>query len=312
MSNPNPPTVTAPAAGSAKQDGARGPEHQGADAPARKSRSRRRDVLLTISVVWVVVLTLSAVFANFIPGLPHYSTQVGEFAQAPNLSSLAELLGTDSIGRSNLSRIIFGARISLTIAICSTVIGLGVGLVLGMLAGYYRGTPEAGATILANTVASLPPLILLLALVAAIGTNIVGITIALGIVISDFYIRIVKGAVIGNVNREYVIVARALGAKDTRIMLREILPNLIPVVAAVVPMAMAIMIIVEGSLSFLGYGIPPPNPSWGGMIAAGTDVARNSPHVVMGPVLTLFLTIFAFNTIGDHLGSRTDVREGQL
>lgn len=272
----------------------------------------RRNVFLTGAVAWLVLLVACAILGDLIPGLPHHSERIGSFAQSPSLSSVGELLGTDTVGRSNLSRVIYGARISLAIAVGSTLLGLTIGTILGTLAGYYRGAAEAGSTIFANTVAALPPLILLLALVAAIGTSLTGITLALGIVVSDVYIRVVKGAVLTNAQREYVLVAKALGAKDGRIMLREILPNLAPVVAAVVPMAMAIMIVVEGSLSFLGYGIPPPNPSWGGMIAAGSDVARQTPHVVAGPVVTLFLTIFSFNTVGDYLSSRTDVREGQL
>ena len=130
--------------------------------------------------------------------------------------------------------------------------------------------------------------------------------------ITDLYIRVTKGAVIANANKEYVLAARALGASDLRIMVREILPNLVPVLGAVVPMAMAIMIVVEGSLSFLGFGIPAPTPSWGGMISAGADSIRQFPLVIAAPILTLFLTVFSFNSIGDYLGSQSDVREGQL
>jgi len=278
--------------------------------PVRRRRPRR-GLLFWASVAWVVVLVLAAALADWIPGLPHYSERVGDFAESPSLS-LAGLFGTDGIGRSNLSRVVYGARVSLLIAICSTLIGLTIGLVVGMLGGYYRRAAEAGTTIIANTIAALPPLILLLALVAAMGASLTGITIALGLVISEFYIRIAKGATVANASREYVLAAKALGATDARILVKEILPNLVPVLAAVVPMAMAIMIVAEGSLSFLGYGIPPPNPSWGGMIAAGADLVRDFPFVLLGPVLTLFLTVFAFNTIGDHLGSRTDVRSAQL
>lgn len=278
---------------------------------ARQGRGRGPRVLFWAAVVWLALLLGMAVFAGWIPGLPHYSEKIGSFAEPPSLS-LGGLLGTDGVGRSNLARVIFGARISLTIAVCSTLIGLVIGLVIGMAAGYYRRAAEAGSTIIANTIASLPPLILLLALVAAIGATLTGITFALGFVISEFFIRITKGAVIANASSDYVLAAKALGASDRRILIREILPNLVPVLAAVTPMAMAIMIVVEGSLSFLGYGIPPPNPSWGGMIAAGSDLIRDDPHVLAGPVVTLFLTVFALNTIGDRLGENTDTREAQL
>jgi peptide/nickel transport system permease protein len=276
----------------------------------RRPRPRNR-LAFRLCVCWVALLVLVSVFADFIPGLPNYADKVGSFAQPPDLS-VAGLLGTDGVGRSNLARIIYGARVSLVIAVCSTLIGLAIGLLVGMLGGYYRGAAEAVANIIANTLSALPPLLLLLALISAVGASLAGITVALGLVIADLYIRVTKGAVIANANREYVLAARALGTSDLRIMVREIAPNLVPVLGAVVPMAMAIMIVVEGSLSFLGYGIPAPTPSWGGMIAAGADIIRQYPHVVVAPVVALFLTVFSFNTIGDFLGSRTDVREGKL
>lgn len=276
----------------------------------RRPRKVRRG-MLWFAIAWLTLVVLAAVFADIIPGLPSFDEKVGSFAQAPDLT-VGGLLGTDGIGRSNLSRIIYGARVSLTIAVVSTLIGLGIGLIVGMIGGYYRGAWETMANIIANSLSALPPLLLLLALVSAIGASLFGITVALGVVIADLYIRVTKGAVIGNANREYVLAARALGAGDLRIMTKEILPNLVPVLGSIIPMAMAIMIVVEGSLSFLGYGIPAPTPSWGGMIAAGADIMRQFPLVIAGPVLTLFLTVLSFNTLGDYLSSRADVREAKL
>lgn len=277
----------------------------------RRRPRRVRRTALWLAVIWLSVLVLAAVFADVIPGLPSFDEKIGSFAQGPDLS-VGGLLGTDGVGRSNLARIIFGARVSLTIAVVSTLIGLVIGLVFGMLGGYYRGAAETIANVVANTLSALPPLLLLLALVSAIGASLQGITIALGIVIADLYIRVTKGAVIASANKEYVLAARALGARDIRIMVREILPNLVPVLASIIPMAMAIMIVVEGSLSFLGYGIPAPTPSWGGMIAAGADIMRQFPSVIAGPVVTLFLTVLSFNTVGDYLSSRSDAREAKL
>lgn len=278
----------------------------------RRRLGRAGRPLFIIGVVWVSLLVLAAVFADLIPGLPGYEEKIGTFAQGPDFSSLDTILGTDGVGRSNLARIIYGARVSLTIAIASTFIGLAIGLLVGMLAGYYRGIAEGVGTVIANALAALPPLIMLLALVAAVGASLWGITIALGVVISDLYIRVTKGAVISNAQREYVLAAKSLGASDARILLREILPNLVPVLAAVVPISMAVVVVVEGSLSFLGYGIPAPNPSWGGMIAAGADTIRRFPSVVAAPVITLFLTVFSFNAIGDYLGNRADKRTAQI
>jgi peptide/nickel transport system permease protein len=148
--------------------------------------------------------------------------------------------------------------------------------------------------------------------VSAIGATVTGITIALAFVVSEFYLRIARGAVIATSSREYILAARMLGATDRRILLREVFPNILPTIVAVIPMGMAIVIVVEGSLSFLGYGIQPPRPSWGQTIAAGADLLRNYPWVLIGPVGTLFLTVFALNTIGDRLSSNTDTREAKL
>lgn len=268
---------------------------------------------LWLATGWLVALFLLALFADLIPGFPGYDEKIGSMAQMPGFElGLGGLLGTDGIGRSNLARIVYGARVSLMIAVFSTLIGLVIGLVIGTIGGYYRRFGEPFANIVANVLSALPPLLLLLALVSAVGASQWGITIALGVVIGDLFIRVTKGAVIANVNREYVLAARALGAGDLRIMVREILPNLVPVLASIIPMAMAIMIVVEGSLSFLGYGIPAPTPSWGGMIAAGADIMRQVPWVIAGPIVTLFLTVLSFNTVGDYLSNRTDAREGKL
>lgn len=279
---------------------------------AAASRSvPRRGVLFWAAVLWVVVLGLAALLAPWLPGLPSYTDQVGGIADKPSLT-LAGIFGTDGVGRSTLALVVYGARISLTIAILATLGALAIGVTIGVLSGYYGRAADAGGTIFANSVSALPPLLLLLALVSAIGASVTGITIALAVLLSEFYLRIARGAVIATSSREYVLAARALGASDRRIMLREVLPNILPVLVAVIPMGMAIVIVVEGSLSFLGFGIQPPRPSWGTTIAAGSDLLRNYPHVLIGPVGTLFLTVFAFNTIGDRLGGGTDVREAKL
>jgi peptide/nickel transport system permease protein len=158
----------------------------------------------------------------------------------------------------------------------------------------------------------MPPLLLALALVAATGVSVATMTIALGFMMSGMYARVTKGAVIAHAGRDYVLAARALGASDARLLLAEILPNLVPTLAAVVPPTMAILIIVEGSLSFLGRGIPPPAPSWGGMIANAADVMQLFPYLLLGPILAIILTVYSLNTLGDWLAARLDVREGQL
>lgn len=263
------------------------------------------------AIGFLTVLVLLAVFADVIPGLAAPDKGWGEFHESPTLS-LNGLLGTDTLGRSIMARVIFGARISLTIAVVSSIISLAIGVTLGMIAGFYRGKAERLVDLYANSIASMPPLLLVLALVAATGASVANITVVLGFMMSGMYARVTKGAVISHAGRDYVLAARALGASDTRLLVREILPNLVPILTAVVPPTMAILIIVEGSLSFLGYGIPAPAPSWGGMIASAADVMQLFPYLMLGPILAIVLTVYALNTVGDYLSARLNVREGQL
>jgi peptide/nickel transport system permease protein len=194
----------------------------------------------------------------------------------------------------------------------ATVISLTAGMLLGMLAGFYRGFIERLVDLSANTVASLPPILVILALIAATGTSVFTMTVALGILGIGTYARIIKGGVISQNDRDYVLAARALGADDGRLLLREILPNLVPTLTALVPPLIADLIITEGSLSFLGYGIPSPAPSWGGMIAGSTDLLNRFPLLIFGPILAIVLTVYSLNTVGDYMARRINVREGQL
>lgn len=261
-----------------------------------------------LAVVFLVVLVLVAIFVDFIPGLVSPRLPYGDFSAPPNLT-FNGLLGTDDIGRSILSRVLYGARTSMMIVALSTTIALVSGLLLGMLAGYYRGIFERGVDLFANALAAMPSTLVVLAFVAVTGPSIVTIIVVLGIFDIGTYARVAKAGVISQSNRDYVLAARAMGASDGRILLREILPNLIPALTAVMPTLMAGLIITEGSLSFLGYGIPEPAPSWGGMIASSTDLISRFPFLLLGPVLAVVLTVYAFNTIGDYLAQRLNSRE---
>ena len=263
------------------------------------------------SFAFVALLVCGAVFADHIPGLVRPNFPYGDFSRPPSWT-LNGLLGTDALGRSVLSRILHGARATLTIVGVATAISLSIGMFLGMIAGFYRSIIERAVDLFANTVASLPPILVILALVTATGPSVTTMTLALGFLEIGTYARIAKGGVIAQNDRDYVLAARALGASDRRILLREILPNLFPTLAALVPPLMAGLIITEGSLSFLGYGIAAPAPSWGGMIADSTDLLSRFPLLILGPILAIVLTVYALNTIGDYLARRIDTRERQL
>jgi peptide/nickel transport system permease protein len=264
-----------------------------------------------LAIGYLALLIVGAVAAEHIPGLVGPNVPYGDFSQPPTLTANG-LLGTDALGRSILARVIYGARASLTVACVATLIAMSLGLLLGMLAGFRRGLVERVVDLYSNTVASLPPILLILGLVAATGTSVLTITVALGILSIGTYARITKGGVIAQAEREYVLAARAMGANDMRLLGLEILPNLLPTLAAVVPPLMAALIVTEGSLSFLGYGIPPPTPSWGSMIAGSTDLLNRFPLLIFGPILAIVLTVFSLNTVGDRLARKVSLREGQL
>lgn len=262
-----------------------------------------------LAAAFLILLVLVALFVDFIPGLASPRLPYGDFSQLPEWS-LNGLLGTDAIGRSILSRVLYGARTSMLIVFVASCISLSGGLLLGMLAGYYRGIFERAADLVANSMSAMPSILVVLAFVTVTGPSVVTIIVVLGIFDIGTYARVAKAGVISQTNRDYVLAARAMGANDGRILLREILPNLIPALTAVMPTLMAGLIITEGSLSFLGYGIPAPIPSWGGMIASSTDLLSRFPLLILGPVLAVVLTVYAFNTIGDYLAQRLNNREG--
>jgi len=281
-----------------------------ADPPARR-RLPRMSLAEYFSFAFLALLIAAVLFADAIPGLIGPNFPYGDFSQPPNWS-LNGILGTDPLGRSVLSRIIHGARATLTIVCVATAISLCFGLLIGMLAGYYRGILERIVDLFANTVASLPPILVLLALITATGPSVITMTLTLGFLEIGTYARIAKGGVISQNDRDYVLAARALGASDLRILTREILPNLFPTLAALMPPLMAGLIITEGSLSFLGYGIAAPAPSWGGMVADSTDLLSRFPLLMLGPILAIVLTVYALNTVGDYLSRRVDTRDRQL
>lgn len=261
-----------------------------------------------IALGFLILLVLTAIFVDFIPGLVSPKFPYGDFSQPPEWS-LNGLLGTDDIGRSILSRVLYGARASLMIVAVSSCISVSIGLLLGMVAGFYRGIFERMVDLYANTMSALPSILVVLAFVTATGPSVLTIMLTLGILDIGTYARVAKAGVISQSNRDYVLAARAMGATDGRILLKEILPNLVPALTAVMPTLMAGLIITEGSLSFLGYGIPAPAPSWGGMIASSTDLLSRFPLLILGPVMAIVLTVYALNTVGDYFAQRLNSRE---
>ncbi|PBC48016.1 ABC transporter permease [Rhodococcus sp. ACS1] len=270
-------------------------------APPRKKRS----VVVWACYFWLGAVILLALCANLLP-IAEYSVPVGGSRVPPQWGSLDLLLGTDSYGRSILSRCIHGARVSLVVGVVAGLTGLGIGASLGMLAGYFRGRTDWCLSLVADAMLAFPPLILLLALASILTPSVTTILIGLTLVTIPAFLRLARATTISWSSREFVRAAKNLGAGDGRILLKEIFPNVVPSLGAFFPIVIAALIVAEGSLSFLGMGIPSPQPSWGGMISDGKAAIATAPHMVFVPAAVIFFTVFALNQIGDHLRLRFD------
>ena len=275
--------------------------------PARKGR--RLGMLFWLAIGWMVFMFAVAVFAPVLP-LPSPTDMDMLERRAP--FSVEHWLGTDGLGRDELARLIHGARISLVVGLCAPVIGLTVGGALGMLAGYFRGRFESMVVGSMDVLLAFPPLILALAVTAYLGQSIFNLTCILGVLGIPAFMRVARAATLSLARREFVIAAQALGATHARILLRELLPNVLLPLLAFFLLGVAVIIVVEGSLSFLGLGVPPPISSWGSMIGEGRQSLEVAPRLAFMPAAAMFLTVLSFNLVGDTLRALTDPRQGAL
>ena len=263
--------------------------------------------LFGLALAWIAVIVIAAGLADLLP-LPS-PTDMDMLArrEAP---SFAHWLGTDRLGRDMLARLVYGARISLTVAILAPLIGLLIGGALGILAGYFRGGLETLVVGGVDVLLAFPPLVLALAVMAYLGQTLANLTYIIGVLSIPAFTRVARAATLSVAKREFILAARAMGATELRILLRELLPNVILPLLAFFLLAVAVTIVVEGALSFLGLGVPPPAPSWGGMIGEGRESLETAPRIAFLPALFMFLTVLSFNIVGDTLRATTDPRQG--
>ena len=273
------------------------------------ARTHRLGSLFWTAIVWLVVVFAAAALADLLP-LPSPTDMDMLERRAP--ASALHWLGTDGLGRDELARLIHGARISLTVGLCAPVIGLTVGGALGMLAGYFRGRFESLVVGSMDVLLAFPPLILALAVTAYLGQSLLNLTCILGVLGVPAFMRVARAATLTLARREFVIAAEALGATHARILLRELLPNVFLPLLAFFLLGVAVTIVVEGALSFLGLGVPPPISSWGSMIGEGRESLEIAPRLAFLPAITMFLTVLSFNLVGDTLKALTDPRQSAL
>ena len=276
-------------------------------APLR--RTRRLGGLFMVAVAWIALVVLLAVFANLLPiPSPTDIDMLGK--RAP--PSAEHWLGNDSLGRDVLARLIYGARFSLTVGLLAPVIGVTVGGALGMLAGYFRGRLETVVVGGMDVLLAFPPLVFALAVTAYLGQSVWNLTWIIGVLGVPAFTRVARAVTLSLSEREFVTAARALGATHSRILLRELLPNVALPLLAFFLLGVAVTIVVEGALSFLGLGVPPPAPSWGSMIGEGRESLDMAPQLAFLPAGVMFATVLAFNIVGDTLRALTDPRPGAL
>ncbi len=269
----------------------------------------RLGIQFWLCVVWVMAIGVAAVFATVLPLKDPLESDFSALAVGP---STEYWMGTDTLGRDLFSRVVYGTRVSMAVGLFSVIIGLTIGGLLGLLAGYFRRRTEGIIMTVADGMLAFPALVLLLSLTTFLGPTLRNIVLAIGIVTIPTFIRLARANTLSFAQREFVLAARATGARDRRILLREVLPNVIMPLMAFSLVVVAVAIVAEGSLSFLGLSVPPTTPTWGNIIAGGRQDLATAPHIVFFPSLVMFITVLAFNLAGDRLREVLEVKEGAL
>ena len=265
-------------------------------------RGRR---VVEISAVVIVIFIFVAIFA---PLIAPWSPNALDLRNTLSPPTRTHLLGTDELGRDTLSRIIFGARISLLVGIVAVAAAGIIGMGLGLMAGYLGGWINVIIMRFIDALLALPPLILMLAITAVLGGGLLNVLIALGIGLMPTYCRLMCGLILTLKEMDFILAAKAIGAKSPRIMVRHLLPNALPPLLVLITMNLGTAILLEATLSFLGIGIAPPTPSWGSMVNGGYKYLLTNAMISFAPGVCILLVVLAFNMVGDGLRDALDPR----
>ena len=287
-----------------------------AKAPTGREARAGRSRIPWLSLTFLSVIVLVAIFAPLIapddPELGRLRNKlIPPFWQ--DGGSWDHIFGTDSLGRDVFSRVVFGARVSLAVGFLSVAIAGTIGTIVGMIAGFYKGWVDALLMRMTDITLALPLILMAIVLVAILGDPSFGkVVLAIVVLRWAFYARQVRGETLAVMEQPYVDLARITGASTRRIMFRHVLPNVMPTLLVLATLNVALIILVEASLSFLGAGIPPPTPAWGLMVAEGRDLIAIAWWVSVMPGIAIFLTVLAVNLVGDWVRDRFDPRLRQL
>ena len=262
------------------------------------------------SIIWLAVVLFFVVLgeANPLVGDPR-----GRNADLVNAGpGWPNVFGSTSFGTSVFDQTVVGGRVSIFVAVTVTIIGIVVGGVLGLLAGYYKGWFDSIIRLVVNTTLSIPALLLVIFIVTVRGRSLANVIFAVSLLAIPALARIVRASTLQVADRDFVKAAEVLGVKRIKILIQEVLPNVMPTMVSFAFLTTGIILVAESSLSFLGLSVPSPTITWGNIIANGRDKFRDAPHVVFAPALVLFLTVLALNFVGDRLLKRYDIREASL
>lgn len=257
-----------------------------------------------LGAVIVIILVITALFAQNIA--PYSPTRQG----APRLQppSLEHLMGTDGLGRDIFSRVVHGTRVSLYVGLVAVLIALVFGSIIGVIAGYFHGTTDSLLMRLMDMLLAFPGLVLALLIAGLLGQGLTNTMIAVGIVAIPVYARVTRASTFEIINRDYILASRAMGATDWSIISKHVLPNIMVPLIVLVTVSLSTAVLAESSLSFLGLGVVPPNPSWGGMLANGRTTLEIAPWQAIFAGAAIFVTVLAFNFLGDGLRDVLDPR----
>lgn len=280
--------------------------------PARSSLLRQavrlawRKPLGVFGALIVLVMLLMAIFAEYIAPFHYNATHMRDRLKPP---SITYILGTDNLGRDIFSRIVYGARVSMIVSLSAVCIGITLATVVGTVSGYFGGTFDTLVQRAVDAWMAFPWLVVLLSIMSIVGPGIVNLTIALGILVAAGTSRIIRSATLSVTENTYIEAARAVGASHRRILWRYIVPNVMASIIIAATVTLGFIILAESSLSFLGFGVPPPYPSWGLMLnGSGRVFMLRAPWMAMWAGVAVSLAVFGFNMLGDALRDVLDPR----
>ena len=285
---------------------------RGRDAGAAGTARRRladRPFGFWLAAVWLAAL---AFFLLFAPVLGFLADPEGYSREVLQGVGWSHWFGTDELGRDMFARVVWGGRLSLMIAAIAVAVGILVGGLMGLLAGFFGGWVDTLLSAVINIMLSLPALILALFIVTVLEQNTRNVIIAVTILAGRAVARIVRAQTLRFRDREFVTAARCMGARTSRLLFREVLPNLLPIVVAFTFLGLGLVIVGEGGLSFIGKSVPAPAITWGGILALAKGKLSDAPHLTIYPAIVMFCTLMAVNYIGDALMRRFDIRQSLI